>query len=390
MRVRLNTGGLHADQDAEHARFSCHALLAALMIALTLLAAGCGMASGPENPPVTSMWKEDRAVVGFSIGTMLEERWQRDRDVFIARCSEKDADVLFQNANNDGAEQIEQVAYLIRNDIDVLVLAPYDADTSVEAVRLAREAEIPVISYDRLVRNAGVDLYIAFDSVKTGRMMAQAIVDALRANGRLERDRKAHAVPANIVIINGPESDNNAALYSQGYREVLQPLLSAGDVIIGEEVWAPDWSRETAFVTVERLLDDGVDIAAVIASNDNLAGGAIEALAERRLAGRVPVVGHDADLAGCQRIAEGTQLMTVYQPIPYLAENAADFAIRLAYGDFVLAYGTIDDGSHTVPFYKLDPIPVMADTLDDTVIRDGFHRMENIYRNVPKIRWPAP
>ena len=140
---------------------------------------------------------------------------------------------------------------------------------------------------------------------------------------------------------------------------------------------------------MESLLEQGISVQGVIAANDNLAGAAIEALAERRLAGSVPVVGHDADLAGCQRIVEGTQLMTVYKPLSYLAEIAAEFAIRMANGETVLAYSTIYDGASIIPFYKLDPIAVTRDNMDDTVIQDGFQRIENVYRNVPKDQWPV-
>ena len=186
---------------------------APLLLALLLLPfAGGGCAKQEATlPSPTPTRTPDGIRIGLSIGTMLEERWQRDRDIFIAKSRELGAEVLFQNANNDSAEQIEQVSFLLDQDIDVLVIVPDDADKAAAAVEMAHKKGIPVLSYDRLVRKASVDLYISFDSVKVGQLMAEAMLKA--------------APKGNYVILNGSESDNNSLLLNQGFKSVLKTAL---------------------------------------------------------------------------------------------------------------------------------------------------------------------
>ncbi|NLU32461.1 MAG: substrate-binding domain-containing protein, partial [Clostridiaceae bacterium] len=157
--------------------------------------------------------------------------------------------------------------------------------------------------------------------------------------------------------------------------------------IVGETS-AIDWAYEDAFKCVEEILEDGVEINAIIASNDTLAHAAIEALSEKRLAGKVAVVGQDADLAACQRVVEGTQLMTAYKPIDKLAKAAAEAAVKMVKGEDLDTNETIFDGTYRVPYYKIEPIAVTVDNMMDTIVKDGFHRLEDIFINVPKDRWP--
>jgi D-xylose transport system substrate-binding protein len=251
---------------------------------------------------------------------------------------------------------------------------PHDANKSVDIVQMAKKAGIKVISYDRLVKNAKSDLYISFDNVKVGELMAKALVEK--------------APSGNYIILNGAETDNNSFMFHQGYMNVLNSYINKGDIKIVSQIWAKDWAHEDAFQCVEKTLEEGKKINGIIAANDNLAAAAIEALSEKRLAGKVPVVGHDADLAACQRVVEGTQLTTIYKPIDKIAKAAAEMAIMMAKGEDIKANNTINDGKYVIPYYMIEPIPVTIDNMKDTVIRDSFHRMEDIYINVPKYKWP--
>ncbi|AEE97534.1 sugar ABC transporter substrate-binding protein [Mahella australiensis] len=303
--------------------------------------------------------------IGLSMGTLKEDRWLRDRDIFVARAKALGADVIVQNANNNDEDQAEQVRYLLSRGIDVLVIVPNNRVKSADAVEAAKKAGVKVIAYDRLVLKSNVDLYISFDSQEVGRLMAQALVDK---------------VPyGNYLIINGGISDNNSSLIKKGYDGVLEPFVRAGKINIIAEEWAEDWMSEYAFNTTEKWLKKGTKIDAILAANDMLAAGAIRALSEYKLSGDVIVTGQDAEATACQRIVDGTQFMTVYKPVDRLAEAASDMAVKMAKGESISVPGTIYDGKYDVPCYMLKPIAVDIDNLDDTVIKDGFHNYDEIY-----------
>jgi D-xylose transport system substrate-binding protein len=349
-------------------------LISALTLSALVALCGCG----PGGEPAYAVQGERPAAkikIGFSMSTLREERWQRDRDIFVARAKELGADVIVQNANNDSDEQQRQVKYLLDQGIDILVIVPHDAIRASVEVQQAKKQGIRVISYDRLVLNADVDLYISFDNVRVGELMAESLVKQVPAG--------------NYVIINGAKTDNNCYMFNKGYKNVLKSYVDRGDIKIISEVWARDWMHEDAFNCIESTLQSGQTIDAVIAANDSLAAAAIEALSEKRLAGKIPVAGHDADLSGCQRVAEGTQLMTIYKPIHKIAKRAAEIAIEMARGEKIEANRELSDGKYIVPYYMIQPIAVTRDNLVDTVIKDSFHRLEDIYMNVPRSQWPS-
>jgi D-xylose transport system substrate-binding protein len=336
-------------------------VLVALVFAAALLAVFAGCARKNQQP----VRKNPR--IGFSMDSLVVERWQRDRDVFTAAMSEMGAEVILQNADQDPDVQARQIEALVRDGIDVLVVIPNDANKLTPVIQDTKRRGIPVLSYDRLVRNANVDLYISFDNVEVGRLMASYIHTAV-PNG-------------SYVVINGAKSDYNAHMISDGIHESLKPSISDGSVKIVDEVWLDAWRSEDALAAMERILSQDTRVDAVIAGNDMLADAVFQAVSERRLAGKVKIAGQDADLSACQRLLEGTQLVTVYKPIDRLAQKAAAMAILLARHQPVAADGTIDDGSNQVPYLKLTPIAVTRENLDETVIRDGFHRREDVYRN---------
>jgi D-xylose transport system substrate-binding protein len=304
--------------------------------------------------------------IGFSLGTLKEERWIKDRDILMTKARELGADIIVQNANNDDQDQLKQVRYLLEQGIDVLILVPNDLNKAAAAVEMAKRQGVPVISYDRLVLNSNVDLYITFDNVKVGELMARRFVSTMSTG--------------NVLIINGAKNDNNTKMIKQGYDKVLKPLDAEGKInIIGEE-WAANWLKEYAFKVVDETLQKKTKINAVIAGNDSLAEGAIEALSEHRMTGKVIVLGQDADLTACQRIVEGTQLMTIYKPIEKLAEATVEMAIKLVNKEPLNIDEYINDGKYDVRYYVLDPIAVDKKNIDATIIRDGFHLKEEVYR----------
>jgi D-xylose transport system substrate-binding protein len=300
--------------------------------------------------------------------SLVVERWRRDLDVFTRAAHDLGAELFVEVADQDPAVQELQVRKLADMGIDVLVIVPNDADRLSAAVKEVKARGLPVLSYDRLVRKAGVDLYISFDNEKVGSLMAETLVKAVPAGG--------------YVIINGARNDNNAIMLNAGIHKALDPLVSSGKIRIVSEIWPDFWDSDEVRADMESVVaaDKGID--AVIAGNDMLAEAAIGVLSESRLPAKV--AGQDADLAACQRIAEGSQYFTVYKPIDRLALKAAGFAVMLARGERIDTDSTIDDGLGKVPYVRLEPIPVIKETLGSTVIKDGFHSAAEVYRNVKR------
>ncbi len=315
----------------------------------------------------TAIINDDKIKIGFSLGTLKEERWVKDRDILMAKAQEAGVEIIVQNANNDDQDQLKQVRYLIEQGIDVLIIVPNDYNKAAYAVELAKKQGIPVISYDRLVFNSNVDLYITFDNVKVGELMAKSLTNSMKSG--------------NLLIINGAKNDNNTKMIKQGYDMILKPFTDSGKINIIAEEWAANWLKEYAFKVVDEALQKKTSIDAIIAGNDSLAEGAVEALSEHRLTGKVIVLGQDADLTACQRVVEGTQLMTIYKPIEKLAEAAIAMAVRLVNNRPLEVNDYIFDGKYNVKYYVLEPIAVDKNNIDETVLRDGFQLKDEVYRD---------
>jgi len=355
--------------------------VAAIALALILVLSACSSGNGNGEEGAGTTAKEATAkgnnaksgdealVIGFSLDTLQEERWQRDRDLFIAAAEALGAKVEVQAANSDDAKQISQAENLISQGVDVLVVVPHNAEATAAIVEKAHAAGIKVLAYDRLIKNSDLDLYISFDNEKVGEMQAEAIVK-LAPKGK-------------FVYIGGSETDNNAHLFKKGAFTILQPLIDSGDIQVVFDQWTKDWNPANALANMENALtanDNQVD--AVVAANDGTAGGVIQALAAQGLSGKIPVSGQDAELAAAQRIVEGTQTMTVYKPIKDLAEKAAELAVKLAKGEDVGADQSVHNGKIDVPSVLLEPVAVDKSNIDATVIADGFHAKEDVYKNV--------
>ncbi len=310
--------------------------------------------------------------IGFSMDTLKEERWQRDRDMFVAKAKELGADVLVQAANGNASMQISQAENLLTQNVDVLVVVPANAVTAAAIVDKAHKAGKKVISYDRLIKNADVDLYISFDNEEVGRMQAKYLVE--------------RAPKGNYVLIGGSPTDNNAKMFRDGQMQVLKPLVDKGDIKIVVDQWAKDWQASEALKHTENALTRTKnDVQAVVASNDGTAGGVIAALSQQKLAGKVLVSGMDADLAACQRVAEGSQAMTVYKPIKVISDKAAEMAVAVAKNETVKGdIRKVNNGKKDVDSILLKPIQVDKSNLDSTVIKDGFHKKDDVYKNVKK------
>jgi D-xylose transport system substrate-binding protein len=326
------------------------------------------------NEKASIVKTQSKVLIGLCMDSLIIERWQIDRDVFMARAKELGADVIVQNSGSDSNEQINQIKYLIDQGVDVLVIVANDSDALVPVVSMAKKRGIKVISYDRIIRKGNVDLYITFDNDRVGELMGEAIVKKVPSG--------------NYIIINGNKQDYNAIEFNKGYMKALDLGIKRGNIQIVNEVWSENWNEEEAIKCVEETIAKGIKIDAIIAANDALAQVVIEVLAEHRLAGKVSVVGGDADLAACQRVVEGLQLMTVYKPIVRMAQDAAEIAVKMGKGEKVNGNITINDGLFNVPALKEYSTEVTKANMLEIVVRSNFHRIEDIYRNIPEAQWP--
>lgn len=316
--------------------------------------------------------KKDRITIGFSIATdtFIIERWNKDIKIFSGAARDLGANVIVQLSAGGTKEQIAQIDFLMAQDIDVLVVVAHDTELLAGAVKKVRDAKIPVVAYDRLIMGTPIDAFVSFNNREVGRLFGKALL------GKKPR--------GNYLIVNGSSRDSNSYEVNAGLHEILDPAIKRQDVHVVEEIWLDEWSSDEALEKIGKVLDRTHDIDAISCANDQIASAAIQLLSEYRIAGKVAVVGQDADIGACQKIVEGTQLMTVYKPIASLATRAASIAVDVAKGAKMSPDRMVENRSGTlIPFFMEEPKAVFAENMDTTVIRDRFHSAEDVYRNVP-------
>ncbi|MDR1507025.1 MAG: substrate-binding domain-containing protein [Treponema sp.] len=311
-----------------------------------------------------------RLTVGFSgaTGTFIVERWNKDLKVFSGAAQELGADVTVQLSAGGIREQIAQINYMVNQNIDVLVVLAHDTELIAGAIRQVREAGIPVVAYDRLIQGVPVEAYVSFDSKEVGRHYGRAL---------------SRAVPrGRYLVVNGSRNDVNSFDISEGLHEIIDPYIASGAVRLVKEIWLEEWSFDEALEKIDAIFRETTDFDAIACGNDSIASAAIQLLSERRLAGQIAIVGQDAELISCQRVVEGTQLMTVYKPIGTLAVRAAQVAVAIAKdGNKPPSDMLLDNHSGAmIPAYLEKTTAVYKDNID-VVIRDGFHSREDVYRN---------
>ncbi|MGC2480042.1 MAG: substrate-binding domain-containing protein [Candidatus Sulfotelmatobacter sp.] len=308
--------------------------------------------------------------IGFSIEDMKGERWQTDLDEFQLRAHELGGAVVTRSANGDDDLQFRQIKELLKGGIDVLVFLPHDTSKAGRIVEAAHAKHVPVISYDRLA-NAPVDLYVGFDLFSVGLEQAQSLVD--------------RAPKGNYLLLGGSLLDANSKVVRAGQMKVLQPLIDRGDIDAIADLWVPEWSATEAYIMVTKELNKlKAAPTAIVASNDAIAGAAIQALEDKGWSGSVLVSGQDADLAAIERIFDGSQLMTAYKPVRDEARAAAEAAIKLARHEDVESRAEVPNGTLTTKAILLTPICVTQENVKQTVLKDGFQKLEVVKQGLPK------
>jgi D-xylose transport system substrate-binding protein len=341
-------------------------VLAALVVgAISLIASGCGGASGASGggPKIALLLPESKTARYES----------HDRPDFEARVKAlcPKCQIIYLNANQDPARQQAQGESALAQGAKVLVLDPVDAASAAVIVQQANQQHVPVISYDRLLTNSDIAWYVSFDNFRVGQLQARALVAKLRSEG------KRHGT---IVMINGSPTDNNAHLFKAGAHSVFDH----SGLKIAKEYDTPDWSPDQAqnemTQAITALGAGGFD--GVYAANDGTAGGAIAAMKGQGInPATKPTTGQDAELAAIQRILTGEQYMTVYKAVTPEARDAAEVAVALAQGKPIPA-GLINqhvaNGKKSVPSMILTPVAVTKANVESTIVKDHFWTVSQI------------
>jgi D-xylose transport system substrate-binding protein len=249
----------------------------------------------------------------------------------------------------------------------VLLLVNLDSGSGAAIAANAKSQDVKVIDYDRLTLKGDSDYYASFDNEAVGKLQGEGLVKCMG-------DKK----PANVAVLNGSPTDNNATLFKNGYDSVINPKFDSGDWKKVDDQSVPDWDNQKALTIFEQMLQkSGNKIDGVLAANDGLGNAAISAIKQRKLP-QIPVTGQDATLQGVQNIVNGDQCMTVYKAIKKEADAAAELAIGLAKGETPEAPDTINNETKDIPAVFLDPVPVTKDNIKDYLGEPDFPKKEEI------------
>ncbi len=297
--------------------------------------------------------------IGFLMDTTSLERWKKDKELFEKTAKDLGAIPIVKVADSDPDVQYKQAVELINEEVDVLVIIPIDLVKAGEIVKVAHAEDIPVISYDRLIRQCNVDYYVSTDNINIGELQADYL-------------SKVSPV-GNYALISGPTTDNNAFLLHLGWLNILQPLIDKGDVNIVMDKFTNFWLPDESYQLMKEYFKDGGKVDAIIAGNDALATGAIMALKEYGYDGKVLVAGQDADINAIRNIVAGIQTITIYKPIESLVYATVNAAIKIADGHAPSNLNiTVNNGKKLVPAILLKAQVVTRQNIKMTVISEGF------------------
>ncbi|AZM59395.1 MULTISPECIES: sugar ABC transporter substrate-binding protein [unclassified Streptomyces] len=344
--------------------------IAAGAMAVSLAACGSADEAGDTKDNGGSADKGDAIKVGLLLPDIQTARYEKfDKPLIekkVAELTNNKGEVVYANAKQDASLQNQQVDTMITNKVDVLIVDAVDSKAIAGSVKKAKDQGIPIVAYDRLAEGP-IDAYTSFDNVTVGKTQGEALLKAL---GDKAKDGQ-------IVMMNGSATDPNAGLFKEGAHAVLD-----GKVNVGREYDTKEWKPENANANMQGAISAlGKDkIIGVYSANDGMAGGIITALKRAGIAG-IPVTGQDADLAGVQRIVAGEQYMSVYKPYPQEADVAAEMAVALAQGKSLdsIAKDKVDSPTTKgIPAVLVPVVSLTQENINDTVIKDGIHTVEEI------------
>ncbi len=318
-----------------------------------------------------------QVTVGVSWSNFQEERWRTDEAAIVGALNAAGATYVSADAQASSAKQLADIESLIAQGVDALIVLAQDSQAISPAMQAAADAGIPVIAYDRLIEDPNA-FYITFDNIEVGRMQARAVLEA--------------APEGNYVMIKGANTDPNSDFLRGGQQEVIQAAIDSGAITIVGETYTDGWLPANAQRSMEQILvANNNDVDAVIASNDGMAGGVVAALAAVGLDG-IPVSGQDGDHAALNRVALGTQTVSVWKDSRELGRVAGEVAVALANGtalDAVPGAAPFQTpGGNTVNSILIAPVPVTRANLS-VVVDAGWIPLDVLCQGVTGVA-PCP
>ncbi|MBE9180531.1 sugar ABC transporter substrate-binding protein [Oculatella sp. LEGE 06141] len=289
--------------------------------------------------------------------------------------------IQYANANNNADTQQNQADAALTKGACILVVGPNDSEKASVIVQQAKNSGVPVIAYDRLIQDPDLAYYVSFDNKRVGELQGQYIVD------QFEQGNFGLTKGANLVMINGSQTDNNALLFREGAVSKLQPLIDSGDLNLVYDQYTPNWDNARAQSLMEGVLtkeENNVQIAYV--ANDGMANTVIAALRAQGMDGKVLVTGQDSTLTGVQNILTGDQAMTIYKPIIEEARATAQLVAALSKGEdtsSIVNSTTKVATGEDIPSVLATPVVVDQTNVKDTIIADGFLSQEEICQGLP-------
>jgi D-xylose transport system substrate-binding protein len=316
-----------------------------------------------------------QTVVGVSWSNFQEERWKTDEAAIKAQLEKLGAKYISADAGGSPEKQLADIDGLMSKGAKALIVLAMDKDAILPAVNKATKQKIPVVAYDRLIEAPGV-FYITFDNKEVGRMQAREVFKM--------------APKGNYVFIKGSATDPNANFLRAGQQEVVDAAVKKGDIkIVGDE-YTDGWKPEVAQKNMEQILTKvGGKVDAVVAANDGTAGGVVAALTSKGIKG-IPVSGQDGDFAALNRVAQGSQTVSVWKDARELGREAASAAVALAGGKKPEGAKTWNEGEKKIALDSvfLKPVPITRDNLD-VVVKAGWIKKEEVCKGVMADKAPA-
>jgi len=305
-------------------------------------------------------------VIGLSVPSETDERWVRDIYVLKRKVSELGAELYVSSGDSNAALQMSRSLQMLKAvNPSVLIIASQDREIGMQMSAKAHEAGAKVIAYEWLLPGKDVDFYLSFDYLGIGRKQARYLNKVV--NG------------GNYVFFYGAEDDNNYKFMKQGAMEILKPLAESGHINLIADKEVSDWNADDAARKADSVLKDySDDVQAFLVSDDVAAGGVITALAWHGLAGKVPVTGESSSLAAVQRVARGTQLLTIFKDSQLLASTAVDAAVSMSVGGTPPSNTQVNNGTKDVPALLLDTVIIDKGNIN-LLVQSGYLTAKQIY-----------
>ncbi len=305
-------------------------------------------------------------LIGVSLPNQREDRWIRDATAMKKEADAQGATLKIEYFEFDPVKQAEQVAEMIKEKVNIIIIASIDEESTKKLVEDAHAVGIKMISYEVIAKNSDIDFFIGFNNIRVGELQGRYLT--------------SYVPKGNYILLSGSPKGEQ---FKEGAMEYITPLVINRSVKIIADKVIEGWIPLNAYTIVSDILNNVTDkIDGVLAPNDATAGAVIAALSEHGLAGKTAVTGQDADLAAIKRIVYGTQLMTVFKDSRELAKTAVDTAIRLVNGSVIDVTNDINNGLKDIPSILVDPIAVDKSNIDKTLIATGIYKKDEIFKRL--------